>query len=180
MTDAPFVHLMGWPGVGKHAVGQQLAPLIGARYIDNHTLLNPAFATAEHLSDPYIRINRAVLSAVYAELANEDRPLVLTNCHTDTPWGRECWARVRALAEARGGPFHQVVLDCTLEENARRVALPERARGKLRDPGILRSAWAAKTLIIDPALTVHRFDVTATTPDATAGAICSRLHLLSK
>ncbi|MEL6679775.1 MAG: nucleoside kinase [Pseudomonadota bacterium] len=177
MTEAPLIHLMGWPGVGKHAVGRCLAPLIGARYVDNHTLLNPAFAAVPFQSEGYYRINRAVVTAVYAELARDAAPLVLTNCQTETAWGRECWGRVRGLAEARGGPFVQVVLDCALEENVRRVVLPDRSGGKLRDPDVLREARATKALIVDATLPAHRFDTTDTSPADTARAIAAHLNL---
>ena len=46
-----IIHINGWPGTGKLTVGRLLAERLGARLVDNHTLLNPAEALFSR-SDP--------------------------------------------------------------------------------------------------------------------------------
>jgi broad-specificity NMP kinase len=37
-----IVHINGCPGTGKLTIARLLAPMIGAKLVDNHTLINPA------------------------------------------------------------------------------------------------------------------------------------------
>src|SRR5579871_3953542 len=46
-TDAPlknlFIYLVGFGGTGKLTIARALAPLIGAKVVDNHWINNPIF-----------------------------------------------------------------------------------------------------------------------------------------
>jgi hypothetical protein len=46
-----ILHINGWPGSGKLTIGRIVAGRLGARLLDNHTVLNPAEALFER-DDP--------------------------------------------------------------------------------------------------------------------------------
>ena len=50
---------------------------------------------------------------------------------------REAWAAVKALAADRGVPLVAVTLQCSLDENVRRITSEDRRQRKLIDPAPL-------------------------------------------
>ncbi|MDO3434129.1 AAA family ATPase [Rhizobium sp. CBN3] len=126
MTQKPasrIVHLNGWPGTGKLTVGRLLARRLGARLIDNHTLLNPAealFARSNPLH-PSLReqIRRAFFD--HAVLADPAESFVFTDALADDEHDGAMFSGYLDLAAARGADLVAVLLDCAPEENARRL-----------------------------------------------------------
>jgi hypothetical protein len=167
-----IVHINGWPGVGKLTVGRRVAGRLGARLVDNHTLLNPALAVSEHGSPAFGELSARVRALVYAEIERAPRSerFVLTDALEEgNPGSDRVLARLAEIAARRQAPLLAVSLECALEENVRRLLAPERAAArKLTDPDILRNAWRALTLL-RPALP-HRLDLDTTERDAEAVA----------
>ena len=133
----------GWPGVGKLTVARLVAAELGARLLDHHTIFNIAHRLNDFRSPSYYETARAVRGVAFQAAAKipSGEPIVMTGIWGDSDWGNENWAAVTDLARQRGAKFFVVVLDCSEEENVRRVAQPERAAlNKLLDPAALIEA----------------------------------------
>ena len=84
---------------------------------------------------------------------------------------REAWAAVKALALNRGVPLVAVTLQCSLDENIRRIASEGRRHRKLTDPAPLiewRSRW---TLLIDASVRSITIDNTNRSAEQVANEI---------
>lgn len=55
-----IISLNGWPGVGKLTTGLELADLLGARLLDNHSMFNIAIALTDYPSPAYYAAVHAV------------------------------------------------------------------------------------------------------------------------
>ncbi len=171
-----LIVLNGYPGVGKLAIGRELAELTGGRLLDVHTVFNLAFALTDVWSEAFYETVRAVW-----RIADErvlalpvGVPVILTEVNFEgaSPWDLECWARVLRLAEDRG-PLMVVHVHCDLDENKRRIQSAERGlKRKPRDPtmaernharGARLSGWDAANLL--------RLDVTSLSEVDAAQAI---------
>lgn len=141
-----LVLLNGSPGVGKLTVGRELSSVIGARLLDVHTVYNLSLALTAHKSDDFYGTIRAVWSLADGLIAKlpPEQPVVFTEAlASGSDWAAETWARYQRLAAERG-PLCVVHLRCDVDENARRIASPDRdAKRKPRDPDYARS-WHAK------------------------------------
>lgn len=137
-----LVLLNGTPGVGKLSVGQCLAPMIGGRLLDVHTVYNLSFALTEFKSEDFFGTIRAVWSLADDLIAKRplDQPIVFTEAMAmGSRWADETWDRYQRLARDHG-PLRVVHLRCDVEENARRIASASRtAMRKIRDPDYARS-----------------------------------------
>jgi hypothetical protein len=60
-----IVHISGWPGSGKLTIGRLLVKRLGARLVDNHTLINPAECLFERGDPLYWPLRKAVRSLVF-------------------------------------------------------------------------------------------------------------------
>ncbi len=182
MTDvAPIIHINGWSGSGKLTIARTLAPKIGARLLDNHTLMNTALA----LYDRGTPENRALRqqSRDVAFAAAADLPatsaLVLTDAVSDDPYEERLFADVIALAKARQAPLIRVILNMTEAENMRRLTGPGRVEArKLTDPGILRDHRANHVLLGHDDPTAIHLDVTDLSPKDAALDLIARAGLL--
>lgn len=168
----PFVwHLVGPPGSGKRTVGLHLARLTGAVLLDNHLFndavfkpygadgLRPIPAEIHALA---ARVREAGLEA--ARLAPPDVNQIFTSYLTNRPSGPAALQRVRDLAAQRGATYLPVWLECSVEELARRLPLPERLeRAKMRDPQQLRETLASAGMLAPPRDAV-RIDTAALSP----------------
>lgn len=63
-----LIVLNGYRDVGKLTIGQALAPMIGARLLDIHSVYNVAFALTEFRSEAFYDIIRAVQKTQPGEL----------------------------------------------------------------------------------------------------------------
>jgi len=123
-----LIVLNGYPGVGKLTIGQALAPLIGARLLDIHSVYNIAFALTDFKSDAFYETIRSVQAIADRRITELPAavPVVLTEILTQGPdWAQECLQRLLNLGKSRG-PILMVHLQCELEENKRRIAGPSR------------------------------------------------------
>jgi len=158
-----IIHINGRAGVGKLTIGTILADTIGGKLLDNHSIYNVAFALTEFRSERFYDTVRAVLDLPATT------PVILTNWYSaDSDWGNENWDAVIALARKRASQLLVVVLECSTEENARRIQSAERsAKRKPRDPATA-AASAARPLLDRDGDRLLRLDVTDLSADAAA------------
>jgi hypothetical protein len=133
-----IIHLNGWPGAGKLTVGRELAGMLGARLLDNHTLHNVAAALCDRGTAAYWELYGKVRTLAYDRL--RELPMtetaVMTNALTrEAPHEVEAWQEVLRLVADRGDILIAVTLLCEPEENLWRVQQAERRLfRKLTDP----------------------------------------------
>ncbi len=176
-----IVHLNGWPGVGKKAIGEKLARRLGARFIHNHLLHDVAIACAG-IGDPgrwplYEEIRRAAYDALAARPREE--VFVMTNALcAGAPHEQAAWSHVTGLAMRRGARLVPVVLEAELTENERRLQAPDRIGRKLTDPAVLRSFTECDTIQKPDVPELLVLDVTKLLPDEAVEAIRHHLSLI--
>ncbi|MFA6113039.1 MAG: AAA family ATPase [Sphingomonas sp.] len=169
-----IVNLNGWPGVGKLTIGLELAELLGARLLDNHSLLNIAIALTDYPGPAYYEAARALrdIAFRYARALPPGTPLIVTSVNASggpSGFAEEHWIAVRDLAQARGVPLLSITLECSPDERARRVVEPgRRVSRKLRDPAVIERMVIGRALFDDGA--DHRLVVDTTHCDAKTSA----------
>ena len=170
-----IIHINGYPGVGKLTIAKILSEKLGARLLDNHSIYNVALALTEFKSPEYYDTIRAVREIAYKRVLEVPAgiPVILTNAHsTKTAWGNECWDAVIDLARARGAKLLIVVLECSLEENARRIqGLDREAKRKPRDPAIYRGNAEGRPLLDRGGDHLLRLEVTDLEAEESASRI---------
>jgi len=166
-----ILHINGWPGVGKLTIARIVARALGARLLDNHTLMNPAEALLDR-DDPRYWELRARLRQMVLEVAAQAPPasIVFTDGFGENdPRDVAAFADIVRLAETRVDRLFAVVLDCSLEENARRLVESERASmRKLTKPDVLARLRVDYTLL-RPAI-ADRLDLDVTSLSAAESA----------
>ena len=115
--------LNGYPGTGKLTIGQTLAPLMGAKLVDIHTLYNLGFALTEFKTQAFFDATDRV-EAIAHDLIHDlpkDVPVLWTTVLAgDSDRAIAAWDRLKALGAARP-PLLMVHIHCDLEENIRRI-----------------------------------------------------------
>jgi predicted kinase len=159
-----LIHINACPGVGKLTIAQALAPMHGARLLDNHSIYNVAFALTEYKSPEYYETIRAVRAIAYNRLLELPPmlPVILTNAHfQSSKWGNECWDAAINLAKRRGCPHFVIVLACSEKENARRIqSIGRAAKRKPRDPAFFTGDSQGRQLLDRGGDETLRLDVT--------------------
>ncbi|MEM7015714.1 MAG: AAA family ATPase [Pseudomonadota bacterium] len=178
-----ILHFNGFPGVGKLTIARELAKLIDAKVLDNHSVYNVALALTEFKSQAYYETLRAVRAIAYERVMDlpPSVPVIITNAHSpDSAWGNENWDSVIKLAKNRGSTLFIVVLECAPDENAQRIQHPDRdARRKPRDPNMFKgNAQGLELLDRDGDHLLH-LDVTSMTATEAAGFIFKWVKNLS-
>ncbi|ANK90417.1 MULTISPECIES: AAA family ATPase [Rhizobium] len=177
MTQKPasrIVHLNGWPGTGKLTIGRLLATRLGARLIDNHTLLNPAEALFARSNPLHASLREQIRRAVFDHAVHADpaESFVFTDALADDEQDRAMFSWYVDLAAARGADLVAVLLDCAPEENARRLISPGRSEAlKLTDTAKLQQLRATYKLLCGLAEQTVEIDTTNLSPEQTAARI---------
>jgi predicted kinase len=175
-----IILINGHPGVGKLTVGRIVAERLGARLLDNHSVYNIAFAVTEFRSPAFYDTVREAQAIAYRRILElpPGVPVVLTNAlMQDSAWGDESWDAVIDLARARGAELVVVVLDCSLEEQARRIQSAGRdAQRKPRDPQMLRSKAHGRQPLDRGGQRLLRLDTTALSAQESADRILAWLQ----
>ncbi|MGL4236833.1 AAA family ATPase [Tabrizicola sp.] len=175
-----IIALNGYPGVGKLAIGRELAALINGRLLDIHTVYNLAFALTEFKS-PEFRETVEKIEAIAHDLIQRlppQQPVVLTTVLAgESDWGAAEWQRIVDLGQKRP-PFLVVHVSCDLEENIRRIQSEERdLKRKPRDPEYaIRNQNQAKPLAGLDAENLLRLDTTSMSIVEAAQTICGWIN----
>ena len=166
-----IVHLNGWPGVGKLTVARVVAHKLGARLLDNHTLHDLAGRLCERGTDEDWRLYHQVRNIAYGKIRTlpSREVIVLTNALlSESDREVEAWNAVKDLARERSDLLVEVTLDCSLEENVRRLRSEERRHRQLIDPEPLIE-WRSKyTLLSDATVFSLEIDNSDLDPDQVA------------
>ena len=178
-----IIHINSYAGVGKLTIAKALAARIGARILDNHSVYNVAFALTDFKSNAFYDTVRVVRAIAYQRVTQlpPNVPVILTNAHAqDSKWGNECWDAAIELAKSCGRQHVVILLDCSREENARRIrGLDREEMRKPRDPGMFRQGPTDRVLIERGANALLRLDVTDLTAEYAAAHIATWLQTIS-
>ncbi len=173
-VDDVIVHINGWPGVGKLTVAREAARKLGARLLDNHTLHDVAIRLCERGTPEYWDLYYEVRDLAYRRVRAmpAGQSLVMTNALlTEDARDREAWEAVKQLAADRVDTLFAVTLECSLDENVRRVCSEDRRDRKMIDPQPLIEWRAQYTLLTDETIPSLRIDNTGRSPDHVAQEI---------
>jgi len=183
-----IVYLIGFPGVGKLTVGQEICVQTGARMMDNHLINNVAFSLVrvdgstpipDQVWDEIKQIRDAGLRII-ARHAPAEASFVLTNVLLDDAGDRALHAQVEATAEQRGALFVPVLLRCEENENMRRLVSPGREeRMKETDPETARQRLNTEPLLDVAHPNRLDLDTTDVPPAATARQIIEHAERLA-
>lgn len=170
-----IIHINSYPGVGKLTIANILAPELGAKILDNHSIYNVAFALTEFKSPQFYETVRDVRRIAYDRVRDLpiSVPVILTNAHaSDSAWGNECWDEAVSLAKTCGRRHLVVVLDCSREENALRIQGEDRERKrKPRNPNMFRQQEIDRPLLDRDADALLRLDVSSLSASESAQKI---------
>lgn len=181
MTTAPaslIVHINGWPGTGKLTIARHLAEHLGARLADNHTLINPAEALFVRGTPLYRSLRATVREAVLDHVRRADAPqsFLFTDALSDDEFDSRAFDDYARLAADRGARFVAVVLDCSMEENLKRLTRAGRSKAhKLTDPAVLTDLRSRHVLLKGRCDQLIELDVTALGADEAAREILVRM-----
>jgi hypothetical protein len=176
-----IININGWPGVGKLSVAERLQRRIGGRLLDNHAIFNVAFSLCEFQTPEFYETVRKVREIAFARASKlpVGISIILTSAYANTPFGRENWAAIREMANTRGASLCNIVMDCSLAENIRRLQSPQRARlRKLTAPQPLIAAREASNLLEGGGDYLLRLETSNLTAEDSAARIADWLHKL--
>ena len=180
-----IIHLNGWPGSGKLTVARVVAHKLKGRLLDNHTLHDVAGRLCDRHTREYWELYNEVRDLAYKRVRAlpSHELIVMTNALAlESDREREAWAAVKALALDRGVPLVAVTLQCSLEENVRRIASEARRDRKLTDPVPLIKWRSTLTLLTDNSVRSLTIDNSHRSPDHVANEIVGfvrRIELLT-
>jgi shikimate kinase len=177
-----IVHFNGWPGVGKYTVGKIVAERLGARFLDNHTLLNIAIALTDRGTPAYYELATETRDLAFEAILKlpPSEPVVMTGVVAsggDSNFLIDNWRAILSLAEQRRSGVYSVVLTCSEEENARRMSNEDReAHRKKRNPDLLAELLRTRKLFNDGATASVEIDNTNLSPDTCADTVIAWLQ----
>lgn len=181
MTTAPaslIVHINGWPGTGKLTIARHLAGHLGARLADNHTLINPAEALFARGTPLYRSLRATVRTAVLDHVRRADaaQTFLFTDALSDDAFDSRAFDDYATLAADRSARFVAVVLDCSVEENLKRLTRAGRAKAhKLTDPQVLIDLRSRHVLLKGKCDQLIELDVTSLGADEAASEIAAQM-----
>lgn len=121
-------------GVGKLTTAKLLAEKINARLVDNHLLIDLVAAICERGGSEYLAMIEKIMQLVLEQIAEmPDEIFIFTNAlSAEGAEDRKRLDLIKRFAENRKISFVQILLQCDLEENKRRIVSENRKlKGKL-------------------------------------------------
>ena len=135
MFENSIVYLTGLAGVGKRTIGQAICDQVGFRLIDNHRINNvvfPFFREEGHVPVPQeiwdaCDAIREIALETMVGIGNRKFNYVFTNCLKEGD-GEDLalYKKVENAAKRMEARFLPVRLLCDVEENKRRIVMPDR------------------------------------------------------
>ncbi|WP_429133385.1 chloramphenicol phosphotransferase [Ensifer sp. 4252] len=176
-----FVLLMGFPGVGKLTIANELSTLVSAKVIDNHWFNNPIFRLLDDdgmaplpngISEYTGRIRQVVLDAIVA-YSPPSASFIFTQALVEGNEGSlRTFQQIADAARQCSAPLIPIRLHCDEDELARRVSTPTR-REHLKSIDVRASrARSNKAQVFNPQ---HAFasdlDVSSKLAETSAAAV---------
>lgn len=181
-----FVLLMGFPGVGKLTIANELSTLVSAKVIDNHWFNNPIFRLLDDdgitplpngISEYTGRIRQVVLDAIVA-YSPTSASFIFTQALVEGNQGSiRTFEQIAGAAQQSAAPLIPIRLLCDEDELARRVSTPTR-RERLKSIDARASRQRSrKARVFDPQ---HPFasDLDVTSKSARASAAAIQQHVI--
>lgn len=169
----------GYPGSGKLTIARLLSAKLGARLLDNHTLMNPARALFDRHEPSFWRLRNAIKEAVFHELAASSyaRTLIVTDSLGADDGDAKKFSGYVELAANLLFSFSMVQIECELEENLRRLMMPGRAeRFKLTDGELFLQLRQSIGLLRPTGVHCIELDVTKLTPEEASQRIAEHFR----
>jgi len=183
--DTCIVFVLGYPGMGKRTVGNQLAKQLDGVLVDNALINRPLLELFRwdgvellppEIWDYVVPIRDAVVRTI-ENLAPASNSYVFTNVIEDGPNAAEDYDVLRSLARRRGSLFLSVMLTCDIDVQVSRIDNPDRvALRKGSDPEGYRGYTLTTRLYQPPPAEVFHIDTTQTTPADNARRILVELR----
>lgn len=187
VMENTFIYLLGHYGVGKLTTAEAICAKTGAVLFDNHLVNNVIFSLVridgktpvpEAVWD-FVWVVREQAVEAIAELAPEGRSYVLTNALKDDERDRAAYQQIVDLAARRGATFVPVELECSDEENARRIVDPGReVRLKFTDAAIALERKRTAAAIPVSHENLLKLDNTDLSPDEAVEKILAHVESL--
>ena len=172
-----LVFLHGRAAVGKLTIAKLVAEKTGYGLFHNHLIVDAVLGAFAFGSEPFIRLRHEFWLRTFEEAARADRSLVFTFAPEPSvpdSFVDETIARVTR----HGGTVHFVGLECSAEEQERRIENPDRKQfRKLASRATLNQINASdrgRGRVPPCDLTI---DTTNTSPEAAAESIIDRFGL---
>ena len=180
MFKNTMIYLIGFPGVGKYTVAQEIARQADFTLVDNHLINNPILSLLKPDGKTplppatwrYIERIRDIVFEALGAMAPPERNFILTNVLMDNEKDKSIFAAAMDSFERRGSTIIPVILTCEGQEHGERIVDPGRhARLKMTDAaGLARMRAEKKVMPVDHKNLLH-LDTTALTPEQTAASI---------
>ena len=184
MAHNSIVLLLGFPGTGKLTIARALAPLIGAKIVDNHWINNPIFGLIEPdgktplpetVWDRTNEVQHAVMETI-ATLAKPMANFIFTYYGVeDEPYDTKSYELMRDTAQRRGALFVPVRLLCSELEMRKRIISSERKENfkTINPDGV--GKYQRQTLLNPSHPNQLTLDVSALAPTESAAAIAAHV-----
>lgn len=181
-----FVLLMGFPGVGKLTIANELSTLVSAKVIDNHWFNNPIFRLLDDdgiaplpngISEYTGRIRQVVLDAIVA-YSPTSASFIFTQALVEGNQGSiRTFEQIAGAAQQSAASLIPIRLLCDEDELARRVSTPTR-REQLKSIDARASRQRSRNArVFDPQ---HPFtkDLDVTSKSARTSAAAIQQHVI--
>jgi thymidylate kinase len=170
-----IIHFNGHGGVGKLTVAKILAAKLDAKLIDNHVVLDLVVSSVGRGGPKYLSMISKLMNVVFDEIAplTKEKSFIFTNCLvSDYAEDQGRLDGIANFASQNQIPFVQILLECSLEENKKRITFENRkTKGKLMDPDILEKYYTSLVMYHPDKKHALRIDTTDKTPETVADEI---------
>lgn len=175
----PILYINGFPGVGKSTIARLLVDKM-IKYIPkltgDHLLANPDGVVLPRSLHDYQALRRAIEGAVcdsHWPHETQGTVYVFTDFQTDSEFGRSVAEGCDSMARSRGCRLVPIILNCSKEENLRRLQSEGRNRpGKLTNPEAVSHIRDIADVYTFPSHPLRmELDVTTLSADDAVGAI---------
>lgn len=174
-----IIHINGMIGVGKLTVAKLLTEKLDARLIDNHLLIDFVVAMCGRGSDEYFILLEKLMDVALDQTAKKPNEIfIFTNAlSAKLEEDRARLDKIRFFADEKNIKFIQVLLECELEENKRRMVSEDRKlKGKLIDASKLDKIYENHTIYHPTSEFTLKIDTTNLSAESVSNNIKSYIE----